>query len=202
VSGAQGEYVDNFLTFIELGFRHILPLGLDHILFIVALYLTSNGWRSLLLQVTAFTIAHSTTLGLAAAGVVNVSPAIVEPLIAISIVIVGLEAFLDRKAGRWRLPVNFLFGLCHGLGFAAMMKDYLAGADFLTALVGFNVGVEIGQLAVLALFAALAWGIRTALSGAGRPQLYTWMFTRPVALAIMAAGALWTLQRTGAVGSA
>jgi hypothetical protein len=193
---------DNLLTFIELGFRHILPLGLDHILFIVAIYLTSRGWRSLLLQVTCFTLAHTITLGLAAAGVVNVSPDIVEPLIALSIAVVAVEAIFVERAPRWRLPVIFAFGLFHGLGFASMMRDYMEGADFPTALLGFNVGVEIGQLVVLAATAAVAFLVRLALRGVSRPDLYRWVFVRPVAAAIALFGAWWVLERTGLIGGA
>jgi hydrogenase/urease accessory protein HupE len=194
--------VESLLTFIELGFRHILPLGLDHILFVAALFLTSTGWRSLLLQVTAFTLAHSITLGLAAAGFISAPANIVEPLIAASIVVVGLEAaFGSRKAHPWRLPVIFVFGLCHGLGFAAMMKGFLDGADFLTALVGFNIGVELGQLAVLAAAAIVALLVRMVLAMIGRENLYTWVLVRPAGLAIAAIGLWWTLERTGVLGT-
>lgn len=189
--------MDNLLTFIELGFRHILPLGLDHILFVVALFLTSQGWRSLLVQVSIFTLAHSLTLGLAAAGLINAPAAIVEPLIALSIAVVGLEALFIRKAKPWRPFVILIFGLCHGLGFAAMMKDFLAGADFLTALVGFNIGVELGQLVVLAACAAVAFVVRAALKSLKRPALYEWAFARPVALLITAIGLWWTVERLG-----
>ena len=189
--------MENFLAFVELGFRHILPLGLDHILFVIALFLTARGWRPLLLQVSVFTLAHSLTLGLAAAGFVDVPAAIVEPLIALSIAIVGLEALVFRKAHPWRLVVVLVFGLCHGLGFAAMMKGFLEGSDFLTALAGFNVGVELGQIAVLAACGLVAFGVRALLRAANRPGWYDWAFTRPVALLIVATGLFWTAERLG-----
>jgi hypothetical protein len=192
--------IDNLLVFVELGFRHILPLGLDHILFIVAIFLTSQGWKSLLLQVSAFTVAHTITLGLAAAGLVDLSPDIVEPLIALSIAIVAIEAIFVKRAGPWRLPVIFAFGLFHGLGFASQMRAYMEGADFVTALVGFNIGVEVGQLVVLAASAAVAWAVSAALKAADRASLYRWVFVRPVALGIALFGLWWTLERTGLVG--
>jgi hypothetical protein len=192
-------WLDNTITFIELGFRHILPLGLDHICFIVALFLTASGMRSLLLQVTAFTLAHSVTLGLAAANVLAVPAGLVEPVIALSIAVVGLEALLVRQAGAWRFPLIFGFGLFHGLGFASQMQGYLQGADFLTALAGFNIGVELGQLVVLAIFGTGALAVHSGLTRLGREALYAWVVTRPVALLIMLFGLWWFLERTGLV---
>jgi hypothetical protein len=193
-------WFDNLLTFIELGFRHILPLGLDHILFIVAIYLTSQGWKSLLLQVTMFTLAHTLTLGLAAGGLVNVSPDIVEPLIALSIAVVAVEAIFIRKTPIWRLPVIFAFGLFHGLGFASQMIGYLEGSDFATALIGFNLGVELGQLIVLLVAFVIALTVRLLLAFMKRPDLYHWVFVRPVAAGIALFGAYWVLERTGVIG--
>jgi hypothetical protein len=195
-------WFDNLLTFIQLGFRHILPLGFDHILFIVAIYLTSQGWKSLLLQVTMFTLAHTITLGLAAGGLIAVSSDIVEPLIALSIVAVAVEAIFIHKAPIWRLPIIFAFGLFHGLGFASQMIGYLEGSDFATALVGFNVGVELGQLTVLAGAAIAAFLARRALALANRPDLYHWVFVRPIAAAIALFGVYWVLERTGVIGGA
>ena len=192
--------IDNLLTFIQLGFRHILPLGLDHICFIVAIYLTSRGWKSLLLQVSCFTIAHTITLGLAAAGIITLSADIVEPLIALSIAVVAIEAIFVEKAPAWRLPVIFGFGLFHGMGFASQMRGYMEGADFTTALLGFNIGVELGQLVVLAGAALAALLVRTVLKAANRPALYRWVFVRPIAIAIAIFGLAWMVQRLGWVG--
>jgi len=194
--------MSNILSFIELGFRHILPLGLDHILFVIALFLTSQGWRSLLLQVSVFTLAHSLTLGLAAAGVVDAPAAIVEPLIALSIAVVGIEALFFRKSRPWRVVLVGLFGLCHGLGFAAMMRGFLTGSDFLTALLGFNIGVELGQLTVIAACAVASFAVRGLLRAANKPGWYEWTFTRPIALLVTVAGLIWTLERIGWLPSA
>jgi HupE / UreJ protein len=189
--------IDNLLTFIQVGFRHILPLGLDHICFIVAIYLTARGWKSLLLQVSCFTLAHTITLGLAAAGVITVSADIVEPLIALSIAVVAVEAVFVEKAPTWRLPVIFGFGLFHGMGFASQMRGYMEGSDFTTALLGFNVGVELGQLAVLAGAALAALLVRSILKAARKPDLYRWVFVRPIAVAIATFGLVWMVQRLG-----
>lgn len=193
-------WFDNLLTFIELGFRHILPLGPDHILFVVAIYLNSQKWTSLLLQVSCFTVAHTLTLGAAAAGWVDISPDIVEPLIALSIAAVAIEAFFFDGAQPWRLPVVFAFGLFHGLGFASQIHQYMAGADFVTALLGFNVGVELGQLTVLAATAVIFMGLKIGFRQAGREPLYRNASIRPAAAIIAAIGVFWFLQRVGVVG--
>ena len=193
-------WFDNLLTFVELGFRHILPLGPDHILFVVALFLNANRWQSLLLQVSAFTVAHTITLGLAAAGVISVSGNIVEPLIALSIAAVAVEAFFFDRAQAWRLPVIFGFGLFHGLGFASQIQAYMAGSDFAIGLLGFNVGVELGQLTVLAGTSAVCLGVWAVLKRMGREAAYRTWFIRPLAALIALAGLFWFLQRVGVFG--
>lgn len=147
------------LRFIGLGFTHILPDGLDHMLFVLGLFFSSIVLRPLLWQITAFTVAHSLTLALAALGIIDVPAAIIEPLIAISIVWVGVENVLFKKPLRFRPAVIFAFGLAHGIGFAgAIAQVGFPAAQFLTALVTFNIGVELGQIAVLLIaFMALRW---------------------------------------------
>ena len=110
-------------SYLWLGFTHILPQGYDHMLFVLGLFLFAPQWRPLLLQVTAFTLAHTLTLGLAVFGVVSVSPRIVEPLIALSIVWVGVENLRQRELGWTRTAVVFGFGLLHGLGFAGALTE-------------------------------------------------------------------------------
>lgn len=165
--GAAAENVSNsgrgffpvFRQFIVLGYEHILPRGLDHILFVVGLFLLGTRLSPLLWQVTAFTFAHSITLGLALYGYVRVPPALVEPLIALSILLIAVDNVRARELSWWRIWVVFAFGLVHGLGFAeALLQLKLARADFLSALIGFNCGVELGQLSVVALaFLAVGW---------------------------------------------
>jgi hypothetical protein len=146
---ARGHVVGQYLL---LGFTHILPLGWDHVLFIFGLYLTSTGRRSLLAQVTAFTVAHSITLGLSMFGLIRLSPAIVEPVIWLSILYIFVEKFFLGGPQSWRLALVFSFGLLHGLGFASVLTELgLPRADFLAALLSFNLGVEGAQLAVIGI---------------------------------------------------
>ena len=136
--------------FFGLGLRHILG-GYDHLLFLVALLLGVRRLRSVVTTVTAFTLAHSVTLSLAVLGLVAAPPAIVEPLIAASIVFVGIENLVrDPGASRWKL--TFAFGLVHGFGFAGALRDLGIGTDgagVALPLACFNVGVEAGQIAVV-----------------------------------------------------
>lgn len=140
----------NFGAFFLMGIEHIL-LGYDHLVFLFGLVLVGGRWRSILLVVTAFTLAHSITLGLAVLGVWAPSPRIVEPLIALSVAYVGVEnQFVKDAEKRWR--ITFPFGLIHGFGFAGALGEIqLPKADVPKALLGFNLGVEAGQLATLAV---------------------------------------------------
>ena len=139
-----------FFIFTKAGFEHIIPKGLDHILFVLGLFFSCLNFRSLLLQVTAFTIAHSITLILAALGFITLKGNIIEPLIALSIVWIAVENCLFKKPSRWRPVIVFMFGLLHGLGFAAVLNHYGIPKDnFISLLLSFNIGVELGQIAVL-----------------------------------------------------
>jgi hydrogenase/urease accessory protein HupE len=180
--------------YLVLGFEHILPKGLDHILFVLGIFLLSLAWRPLLYQVTAFTVAHSITLALSLYGIVSLPVSVVEPLIALSIVYVGVENILTGSLKPWRVWVVFGFGLLHGLGFAGVLTELkLPRSEFVTALIGFNVGVEFGQLAVIlmAFFAVALWF-------RDKPW-YRRRVVIPASAAIALTGAFWTVQRlTGA----
>ena len=162
--GARGGWA-SFFAYIPVGFDHILPQGLDHILFVLGLFFLSLHLRPLLFQVTAFTAAHTATLALGALGWVNVPGSIVEPLIAASIVYVAIENIFLGHLSRWRPLVVFGFGLLHGLGFASVLEEFgLPQDQFIPALLGFNVGVELGQLTVISLAALLIWlAVRAAM---------------------------------------
>lgn len=178
-------------SYLALGFTHILPGGLDHVLFVLGIFLLAQRWRPLLAQVTAFTVAHTLTLGLAAYGAFALRPAIVEPLIALSIVYVAIENVLAPSLRPWRVAVVFGFGLLHGLGFAGALRETgLPTTDLLTALLSFNAGVEAGQLTVI-LGAFLAVGLvwRT------RPW-YRQRVVVPASLAIALVGLYWAVERT------
>lgn len=137
--------------YVISGFLHIVPMGIDHILFVLGLFLSTLVFKRLIWQVTVFTLAHSITLGMAAAGWVSVSASVVEPLIALSIAYLAFENIRHKEPEHSRLFVIFLFGLLHGLGFAFVLQEFgLPQQAFLTALFAFNIGVEVGQVFVLA----------------------------------------------------
>ena len=153
--------------FLALGVRHILG-GYDHLLFLAALLLGVSRLSSVVTTVTAFTVAHSVTLALAVLGFVRVPGAVVEPLIAASIVFVGIENLVRQPPGsRWKL--TFAFGLMHGFGFAGALQDLGVGAGgaVATPLASFNLGVEAGQIAVVVLLWPLICGLRA--QGAASP---------------------------------
>ncbi|HQV55828.1 MAG TPA: HupE/UreJ family protein, partial [Chitinophagaceae bacterium] len=114
---------DKAILYLNLGYKHILPLGLDHILFVLSLFLFSADLKKVLWQSLAFTVAHSVTLGLAVYDVITISPNIVEPLIALSIMYVALENIFAKKLKASRIGIIFLFGLIHGLGFASVLNS-------------------------------------------------------------------------------
>ncbi|MDP4993086.1 MAG: HupE/UreJ family protein [Marivita lacus] len=147
-----------FGTYIPVGFDHILPKGLDHILFVLGLFFLSTRFTPLLWQVTSFTLAHTVTLAMAVLGIVSVPASIVEPMIAASIVYVAVENVISGKLHRWRPFVIFGFGLLHGLGFASVLGEFgLPEGQVIPALIGFNIGVELGQLTVIAIAFILVW---------------------------------------------
>jgi len=188
--GASGTQSQSFLDYIIIGFEHIIPLGLDHILFVIGIYLLSQAWRALLWQVSAFTLAHTITLALATLGLVNVSPSIVEPLIALSITYVAIENLFHHSLSKGRIALVFGFGLLHGLGFAGVLGEIGLNPDaFITSLIAFNVGVELGQLAVIALmFALLGFWL-------GKTKYWERWVRIPLSLVIALIGAYWFVER-------
>jgi hypothetical protein len=175
--------------YLVLGFEHILPEGTDHILFVLGLFLLSCRIKPLLWQVTAFTVAHSITLGLAMYGVFRLPSSVVEPLIAASIAFVAVENICTPELKPWRPVVVFCFGLIHGLGFSSVLLELgLPRQDFATALVAFNGGVELGQLTVItAAFLVVGWW-------RNRPW-YRRAIVIPVSALIAVTGIFWTVQR-------
>jgi hydrogenase/urease accessory protein HupE len=138
-------------AFLLLGIEHIL-LGFDHILFVVALILRGGRFAQLLAIVTAFTVAHSVTLALSVLDIATLPSHIVEPVIALSIAYVALENILRRQPPAHRWAVGFLFGLVHGFGFAGALAELeLPRQGLVTSLLCFNLGVELGQVLVIAL---------------------------------------------------
>tara|TARA_B100001167_G_scaffold150409_1_gene97915 strand:+ start:30 stop:1145 length:1116 start_codon:yes stop_codon:yes gene_type:complete len=175
--------------YLQLGISHIVPDGFDHALFVFGLFLLSTRLRALLWQISAFTAAHTITLALAATGIITLSPAVVESLIALSIIYVAIENLITDRMTGWRPIIVFCFGLLHGLGFAGALSELaLPGNQFLIGLLAFNTGVEIGQLTVLlAVFLLIGW--------TRQRKWYRTRVSLPCSLAIALVGLYWFLQR-------
>jgi hypothetical protein len=178
------------LVYLGLGYKHILPLGFDHILFILSLFLLSPKLKPVLWQATAFTVAHSVTLGLAMYHVITPPAKIVEPVIALSILYVALENIFSPKLKTSGIGVVFLFGLVHGMGFAGALGHLGLPKDaYLTCLVMFNLGVELGQLTVIltAYFLLARWF--------GDKPYYRKRIVIPLSAIIAVIACYWTIQR-------
>jgi hydrogenase/urease accessory protein HupE len=176
-----------WLDFVRLGVEHILT-GYDHLLFLVALLATARGLWSVVRIITAFTLAHSVTLTVGALGIVTIPDRIIEPLIAATIVWVALENLFAAEPDRRRWIWSFGFGLVHGLGFASALGELgLKRAALVRGLVGFNLGVEIGQLLFVAVFLPAM-----ILLARGRGARLTPRF---VSLTVATIGAYWLVER-------
>jgi len=172
-----------------LGFEHIFPNGVDHMLFVLGLFLLSTRLKPLLWQVTAFTLAHSATLGLSMAGVVSLPSGIVEPLIALSIAYIAVENLWTTELWPHRTVLVFSFGLLHGLGFAGALRELgLPEREFVVGLISFNVGVELGQLFVILIALGTIGWFRD------RPWYRPWI-VYPISVAIAIVGLYWTAAR-------
>jgi hypothetical protein len=177
--------------YLTLGFEHILPLGIDHILFVAGLFLLSSSVKNVIWQATAFTFAHSITLILTMNGVIAPSPSAVEPIIALSIAFIAIENILIANLKPWRLLIVFLFGLIHGMGFAGALNEYgLPPNLYYTSLLSFNIGVELGQIAVI----FLAW----VLIGKWfhSKKWYRNRIVIPLSCCIAVIAMYWTVERT------
>ncbi|MEO6721970.1 MAG: HupE/UreJ family protein [Ferruginibacter sp.] len=174
----------------KLGFAHIIPYGTDHILFVISLCLLSTNIKTILWQATAFTVAHSITLALSMKNIIVAPGAIVEPIIALSIVFVAIENMLLSELKAWRILVVFLFGLIHGMGFASALNEIgLPAGKFYTSVIAFNLGVELGQIAVIsALFAFVIIPLRNR-------SWYRKGIVYPISGVIALVAFYWTIQR-------
>ena len=181
---------DVVLFYLKLGFEHIVPNGFDHILFVVGLCLLSTKIKTILWQATAFTVAHSITLALSMKGLIVTPPALVEPIIALSIVFVAVENILLTELKPWRVLVVFLFGLIHGMGFASSLNEIgLPRNKFFTSILSFNIGVELGQIAVIVtVFALIIFPL-------GKRPWYRKFVVYPLSAIIAIIAAYWTIQR-------
>jgi len=178
------------LVYLQLGYQHILPLGFDHILFVLCLLLLSPQLKPVLWQTTAFTIAHSVTLGLTIYHVITPPERIVEPVIALSIMYVALENIFSGRLKTSRIGVVFLFGLVHGMGFAGALGQLGLPRDaYFISLVMFNAGIELGQLTIIlaAYFLLIRW--------LGRKPFYPTRIVIPLSIVITIIAGYWTVQR-------
>jgi len=181
---------DVAFIYLKLGYTHILPNGFDHILFVLGLFLLNPKLKSVITQATAFTVAHSITLGLAMKGIITPISSIVEPIIALSIVFVALENIYTSQLKPWRILIVFAFGLIHGLGFASALRELsLPKTDFFTSIIMFNIGVELGQISIIvAAYLLVGHWFKNK----------TWYRQRiviPISLVIAVIAFYWTIER-------
>ena len=176
--------------YLKLGFAHIIPQGFDHILFVAGLCFLSIKVKTIIWQATAFTIAHSVTLALSMKNIIVAPPAIVEPIIALSILFIAVENLLISELKPWRVVLVFLFGLIHGMGFASSLNEIgLPPGKFYTSILSFNLGVELGQIAViLAMFLLIIIPLRNKI-------YYRKAVVYPLSILIGLIAAYWTVER-------
>ena len=181
----------SIINYFILGIQHIIPKGLDHILFIVGLFFFSVTLRPLLIQVTMFTIAHSITLIFVSVSYINVNPLIVEPIIALSIAYVGIENIFKQYVKEYlRYIIIFFFGLLHGLGFALVLSDIgYQSSKLILNLISFNLGIEAAQIFII-LFLYILLGIKFS-----NKKYYRYIFQVPVSLFIALVGIYWFFER-------
>ncbi|MEO8713191.1 MAG: HupE/UreJ family protein [Parafilimonas sp.] len=179
-----------FWYYLKLGYMHILPNGFDHILFVTGLCLLSTKVSTILWQATAFTVAHSITLALSMKNLIVAPSAVVEPIIALSILFVALENLMIEKLSPWRILIVFMFGLIHGMGFASALNEIgLPSNKFFLSIFSFNVGVELGQITViLTTFALIIIPFKNIKN-------YKKRVVYPLSIAIAAIALYWTIQR-------
>lgn len=183
-----GGRLGTFVDFTRLGFTHILPLGLDHVLFVAGLVFLSRQLRPLIYQISIFTLAHTLTLALATFGWVKIAPDIIEPIIALSIAFVAVENIVKGTYSHWRLLIVGVFGLIHGLGFASVLMDKdLPIEAMLVGLLGFNVGVELGQLTVVIFIVLLTFKLSQ--------KTFRRYCSIPGSAFIAVFGIYWTIER-------
>ncbi|MEO5570382.1 MAG: HupE/UreJ family protein [Bacteroidia bacterium] len=183
--------VGNVISYYTwLGFQHIIPEGFDHILFILGLFLLDPRIKSVIMQASCFTVAHTITLILSSKGIIIPPSRIIEPIIAISIVFVALENIFIGELKPWRYALVFAFGLIHGMGFANALNEIgLPRNTFYTSLISFNVGVELGQITVILIAYALIgkWF--------SKEIWYRQRIVYPLSAMIALIATFWTVQR-------
>ena len=176
--------------YLKMGVAHIIPYGLDHILFVISLCLLSTKISTILWQASAFTVAHSITLALSMRSIIIAPPQIIEPVISLSIVFVAVENIVLNELRPWRVLIVFFFGLVHGVGFASALNEVgLPRNNFFTSIIAFNLGVEIGQIAIILLVFGLI------VIPFGKRLTYKREFVFPMSAIIALIAAYWTIER-------
>ena len=176
--------------YLVLGFNHIIPKGFDHILFVVGLCLISRNVKAIIWQATAFTVAHSITLALSMKNIIMAPSAVVEPIIALSILFVAVENILLSELKPWRIILVFLFGLIHGMGFASSLNEIgLPRNQFALSILSFNIGVELGQVSIILAVFMLIIKPTSGLINYRKKVVY------PISIAIGLIAMVWTVQR-------
>ena len=180
----------NIKSYTQLGFNHIIPKGLDHILFVLALFLLSSRLRPLILQVSIFTLAHTITLFLGVLDLIKIPSIIVEPIIALSICFIAIENLFTENLKKTRPYIIFIFGLLHGLGFAGVLNEIgISDGLFISSLISFNIGVELGQISVILLsYIFISLLFKNKL-------WYRDRITKPLSLVIALIGFYWFFER-------
>ena len=176
--------------YFQMGITHIIPYGFDHILFVTSLCLLSNKISTILWQASAFTIAHSITLALCMKNIIVAPNQLVEPMISLSIVFVAIENILLNELKPWRVLIVFFFGLVHGMGFASALNEVgLPRNNFFTSVIAFNVGVELGQIAIILVVFGLL------IRPFGKRINFKKQFVYPMSIIIALIASYWTIER-------
>jgi hypothetical protein len=181
--------VGNSWSFILSGIKHIIPLGWDHILFLTGLFLSTRHLRKIVRLATAFTVAHSITLILCASQLLPSKPQLIEPIIGLTIALIGLQNLIGEKNNKVSYLILFVFGLIHGCGFAtALGESGIPQNYFYSSLISFNIGIELAQIAIIAVMYFATRIIKNEIH-------YKKFVTTPVSLIILAAGIFLTTER-------
>jgi len=179
-----------FWYYLKLGYLHILPNGFDHILFVTGLCLLNNKISTILWQATAFTVAHSITLALSMKNIIVAPGAVIEPIIALSILFIAVENLLIAKLSTWRIILVFMFGLVHGLGFASSLNEIGLPRDkFFLSIFSFNIGVELGQMTIILLVFGLVIRPFHSIRNYKKAIVY------PLSVIIALIAFYWTIER-------
>lgn len=182
--------METLILYLKLGYTHVIPLGFDHILFILTLFFLNSKLKTVVFQCSVFTLAHSLTLGLVAFGLFMPNFKIIEVLIALSILFTAVENIVTNNINPFRLLIVFAFGLLHGMGFAnALLETGLPKEQFISSLLSFNFGVELGQLVVIvsAYFLVSKWF--------SNKVWYKERIIYPISVIIGCIAFYWTIER-------